>query len=111
MSPKPVTPPGQNKPGTASTVYHIDVDLTSAAVALVRSDVDVQITLDMPSVDIGVPGLSGPQGVPGPTGLVKIEHGNDPNIARPTGIPLVYWVGSVQPVHADPDDLLLLKGP
>ena len=64
----------------------------------------------MPSVDIGVPGLSGPQGPPGPTGLVKVEHGNDPTVPAPD-VTLVYWVGSGQPAHADPDDLLLLKGP
>lgn len=110
MSPKPALPPGQApQPGTASTVYHVDVDLASAAVDVVRSDVDVQVAVQMPSVELGVPGLSGPQGVPGPTGLVKVTHGADPNVARPA-VPLVYWVGSVQPTHADPDDLLLLKG-
>jgi hypothetical protein len=62
------------------------------------------LTLD---ITTGVPGPTGP---PGPAGIVKIVHGADPNIARPA-VPVVYWVGSVQPVHADPDDLLLLKGP
>jgi len=52
--------------------------------------------------------IRGAPGPPGPAGLVKIPHGNDPNVARPD-VPLVYWVGSVTPVHADPDDLLMLK--
>ena len=42
-------------------------------------------------------------------GLVKVTHGADPNVARPDA-PLVYWVGTVTPVNADPDDLMLLKG-
>jgi hypothetical protein len=44
----------------------------------------------------------------GAPGLVKVTHGTDANVPRPD-VPLVYWVGTVHPTHADPDDLLMLK--
>jgi hypothetical protein len=57
----------------------------------------------------GPTGPAGPAGADGATGLVKVTHGANPSIARPTA-PLVYWVGTVQPTNALADDLLLLKG-
>ena len=53
-------------------------------------------------------GIPGPTGPAGPTGIVKATHGSDPNFARPSAV-LVYWVGTVQPLNAQPDDLLMLK--
>lgn len=96
MSPKPI-----------DYAYEIDVDLDTQTVEVVSSGLALELSTDMPGVDVGVPGLTGP---PGPTGLVKVTHGADPNVARPTAT-LVYWVGTVQPANANPDDLLLLKGP
>lgn len=66
----------------------------------------VEVILDATSI----PGPVGPTGPPGVTGLVKVTHNADPNLPRPDA-PLVYWVGTVQPIHADPDDLLLMKEP
>ena len=84
----------------------IDIDLATATTVVAVSP-GMQIDVDLPSVGVGIgmPGLTGP---PGPTGLVKVTHGTDPNVARPD-VPLVYWVGSVQPLNGDPDDLLMLK--
>lgn len=89
------------------TQTHLDIDLDTIQVLLTRGETDAEIGVDMPGVEIGIPG---PQGPPGPTGLIKVNHGADPNVARPDA-PLVYWVGSVQPNNGFPDDLLLLKEP
>lgn len=35
-----------------------------------------------------------------------VEHGDDPNVERPWGPKVVYWLGSVEPVNAIDDDLL-----
>lgn len=94
MSPKP-----------SDKAYSIDVDLATQLVSASSPSFGVELSTDTPGVELGVPGLTGP---PGPTGLVKVEHGADPNVARPDA-PLVYWVGTVQPLNADPDDLLMLK--
>lgn len=93
MSPKP-----------SDYAYAIEVDLGTQTVEVTSASFGLELATDMPSVELGVPGLTGPPG------LVKVAHGANPNVARPTA-PLVYWVGSVQPANADPDDLLLLKGP
>lgn len=60
-------------------------------------------------LEVVEPFVRGPTGPAGPAGLVKIHHGSDENYPRPDGVPLVYWVGSVPPLNADPDDLLMLK--
>ena len=63
---------------------------------------DVVLAVD---ITVGIPGAKGPQGDPG---IVKVTHGSNANTARPTAT-IVYWVGTVQPVNALPDDLLMLK--
>lgn len=57
-------------------------------------------------VAVGIPGDKGDTGA---TGIVKVTHNADPNVARPVAT-IVYWVGTVQPLNAAPDDLLMLKG-
>jgi hypothetical protein len=96
-------------------VPELVVDLDTFTAQLV-TPAAYQVTLEvaMPGVVVGVPGSMGPmgpigiQGPVGPAGLIKVNHGTDPDVARPSA-PLVYWVGYVQPVNADPDDLLMLK--
>ena len=85
------------------------VEVTTTALP-VRVEV-VKPSAYLEVIDNAVRGKPGPVG---PSGLIKVLHGSDPNVARPVDsegnpIPLVYWVGSVQPLHADPDDLLMLK--
>lgn len=46
----------------------------------------------------------------GAPGIVKVNHGSDAAVARPDAT-LVYWVGTVEPINGEPDDLLMLKGP
>lgn len=96
----------------------IQVSGPGADVVLTTGLPQVTVQADAPTVSIGVPGQKGatgatgsqgPVGATGATGLVKVAHGANPNLARPSA-PLVYWVGTVQPVHANPDDLLLLEG-
>jgi hypothetical protein len=65
-----------------------------------------------------IPGPPGPQGpastVPGPQGeigpagkaLEPVHHGTDPNVARPDH-PVVYWIGTANPVNAQPTDFWL----
>lgn len=38
--------------------------------------------------------------------IVVVEHGDDPDVARPTDAKVVYWLGSVEPVNALDEDLL-----
>jgi hypothetical protein len=34
-----------------------------------------------------------------------VSHGADANVARPSGVAAVYWIGSVQPANAATYDL------
>lgn len=43
--------------------------------------------------------------VPGPAGIEVVTHGTDPSVPRPEGVPVVYWVGTAQPMYALPTDL------
>jgi hypothetical protein len=54
----------------------------------------------------GIPGpvgpsgpAGGPQGDPGPAGVVILNHGTDGTIVRPDA-PVVYWVGTALPLNA-----------
>lgn len=78
------------------------------ALAMLPANADGVIELELDFGDPVEVVEEGPQGPPGSTGLVKVQHGSNANTSRPD-VPLVYWVGSVQPVNALPDDLLLLK--
>ena len=54
----------------------------------------------------GVKGDKGDQGVQGDTGVstfVRVHHGTDPNVARPSAL-YVEWVGSVAPLNATTED-------
>lgn len=55
----------------------------------------------------GPPGVDGTQGPMGPSGLQVVHHGADPNVARPAGIPVVYWLGTAAPVNAVASDFWL----
>ncbi len=71
------------------------------------ADAVLEIMIDPgPPVEVLVPGVQGP---PGDPGMKKVTHGSDANYPRPN-LPLVYWVGTVTPNNALPDDLLMLKG-
>lgn len=48
----------------------------------------------------GPTGAAGPSGAVGPVGMVRVNHGSDPAVARPTA-PVVLWVGSVTPTNAN----------
>jgi len=37
--------------------------------------------------------------------MIIVNHGTDPNYARPTGIGAVYWIGSAEPVNAEAYDM------
>jgi hypothetical protein len=71
----------------------------------VKTEVVPQSSMSVGVIDSAIRGEPGPVG---PPGIQKVTHGSNPNVARPD-VPLVYWVGSVQPVNANPDDLLMLK--
>jgi hypothetical protein len=51
----------------------------------------------------GPPGDDGPPGadstVPGPAAVEIVNHGTDPNVARPDFV-VVYWIGTATPVNA-----------
>lgn len=54
----------------------------------------------------GPVGLEGPEGPQGPTGVstfVRVHHGSDANVARPSAL-YVEWVGSVAPLNATEED-------
>jgi hypothetical protein len=79
------------------------VEITTASLP-VRVEV-VQPSQYLEVIDSAIRGAPGPVG---PPGIQKVYHLANPNYPRPN-IPIVYWIGSVQPVNADPDDLLMLK--
>jgi hypothetical protein len=83
-------------------------DLSVVEVITAALPVRVEVVQESAYLEVIDTAIRGEPGPPGPAGLQKITHGSDPNVARPD-VPLVYWVGSVTPVHADPDDLLMLK--
>lgn len=37
--------------------------------------------------------------------LAVVEHGADSNVARPVGVPAIYWIGSAEPGNAADHDL------
>lgn len=37
--------------------------------------------------------------------MIVVNHGTDPNYARPTGIGAAYWIGSAEPVNAEAYDM------
>ena len=50
--------------------------------------------------------VPGPQGPAGPTGVstfVRVHHGSDPDVARPSAV-YVEWVGSIAPNNATVED-------
>lgn len=47
----------------------------------------------------GDPGTPGDVGPAGPSGVVIVNHGVDPNVARPASV-VVYWKGTADPVNA-----------
>lgn len=54
----------------------------------------------------GPQGPTGPVGPQGPTGVstfVRVHHGSDPDVARPSAV-YVEWVGSVAPNNATEED-------
>lgn len=56
----------------------------------------------------GIQGIQGIQGVKGDTGvagIVTVTHGSNASVARPTGVPVVYWIGTVLPANAIATDL------
>ena len=55
----------------------------------------------------GPAGADGADGAPGSPGLVVIHHGTDANVTRPAGAPLVYWIGTADPVNAQDYDYRL----
>lgn len=46
--------------------------------------------------------VPGPQG---PSGMSVVSHGTNGATARPAGVPVVYWIGTVKPTNALPYDL------
>lgn len=58
-----------------------------------------------------VPGPTGATGATGPAGddanVQFVNHGSDPNVARPTGFDQVIWYGSVQPVNMVAPDIVV----
>ena len=79
-----------------------------SVVEITTASLPLRVEVVQESAYLEIMDQTGPQGPPGPPGLQKVVHGSDPNVVRPD-VPLVYWVGTVQPVNADPDDLLMLK--
>jgi hypothetical protein len=44
-------------------------------------------------------------GMQGPSGMSVVSHGTNASAARPAGVPVVYWIGTVKPTNALPYDL------
>ena len=67
---------------------------TKAEVDLIESTLEGTIsTLDGEVVDLKA------------SSMIIVNHGIDPNYARPTGIGAVYWIGSAEPVNAEAYDM------
>jgi len=87
-------------------VVHDSADVVLSLVETAPDIVSVAIETDVATPD--VVDVFGSVGPAGPPGVVKVNHGSDPNVARPDA-PVVYWVGTVRPTYGLPDDLLMLK--
>ena len=68
--------------------------MSTTGTSVIGKDVEV-IALGPELVEEGalVPGPTGPAG---PPGVVRVDHGSDPAVARPDAA-IVLWVGSVAP--------------
>lgn len=91
----------------ATVIEFID-ETAIATVASVAATETIELIEPEPQAIevVGFPGAIGPKGDKGDIGLSGVEvvnHGTDPNVARPN-YPVVYWVGTATPVNALPYD-------
>lgn len=56
-----------------------------------------------PEGPVGPEGPMGPQGPTGVSTFVRVHHGSDPDVVRPSAV-YVEWVGSVAPNNATTED-------
>jgi hypothetical protein len=84
-------------------------DSADVVLSVVETAPDVvSVAIDSSVTTPAVVDILGGMGPAGPPGVVKVNHGSDPNVARPDA-PVVYWVGTVTPTYGLPDDMLMLK--
>jgi hypothetical protein len=79
-------------------VPEVTIDVETLDVQVAQPSVDVEVVVvEMPGIEIGIPGSPGP---PGPAGITRVNHGANATMARPAA-PIVLWVGSVEPTNRD----------
>jgi hypothetical protein len=93
---------------SANVISMATPDLSIVEIITAATPVRVEVLQPTQYLEVIDNAIRGEPGPTGPAGLVKVTHGSNPDVLRPDA-PLVYWVGSVQPVNADPDDLLMFK--
>jgi len=77
-----------------SDTYQVADTYTQAQIDLIESTIEGTIsTLDGEVVDLKE------------SSMIIVNHGTDPNYARPTGVGAVYWIGSAEPVNAEAYDM------
>lgn len=87
--------------GNAVTMWSYDVKVTVKGAASYPQTLQplvgsTTVDLDLvPSAGTAVPTISTP------TTLAAVAHGDNPNVARPDAT-VVFWLGTVEPVNADP---------
>lgn len=86
----------------------LDIEASSVVSARLEGEDLILTTRGGQDTNVGkVVGRDGVMGQDGAPGVVIVHHGTDPNVPRPDDSPLVYWIGTADPVNAHPYDFRL----
>jgi hypothetical protein len=89
----PTGPPGPTGPANTLIIGTVTTGNPGSVAAADLTGVAPNQTLD----------LTIPKG--DTSGVVVVNHDGDPNVARPVGAPITYWIGGVRPANAIANDL------
>lgn len=87
-------------------ITEIRLNKRNKTIKIVNRKNNIRLTHTGKTGPVGPEGPEGPIGPTGPTGVstfVRVHHGSNPNVARPSAV-YVEWVGSVAPNNATVED-------
>lgn len=98
--------------------YNLTLNRRNKTIQVRRPNHKIRLGITRRRINLKHSGLRGPQGVEGPMGpegptgpqgptgvstFVRVHHGSDPNVARPSAL-YVEWVGTVAPTNGTAED-------